>query len=1195
MHIKKLVLDNFKSFGRRTEIPFYEDFTTVSGPNGSGKSNIIDSVLFALGLARTRGIRAEKLTDLIYNPGHADGSEEQGGTREASVEVVLDNSDGNVDRAQVVNAAGSDNVGDVDEITIKRRVKETDDNYYSYYYLNGRSVNLSDIQDLLAQAGVTPEGYNVVMQGDVTEIINMTPHERRQIIDEIAGVAEFDAKKEDALEELETVKERISEAELRIGEKQDRLDQLADERETALEYQGLRDEKQEYEGHLKAAELEEKREDLAHTRDDIEEREEELADLQAELDEKQGKVIRLEDELEELNAEIERKGEDEQLRIKSEIEEVKGEISRLEDAIESAEEKIQDAENTRRQAFVEIDRKQEDVEEFESDIRDLKIEKSSVKADIQQKEAELEEVEAEIEAIDTEYDEVKAELAEKKELLEEEKSEKNDLQREKDRLLDEARRRSNAESEKEDELDEAREQIPELEAKLDDLDDELAKAKRNRDQIDDVVEDLKQEKRELQDDLDSVEDQIQAKQQEYAELEAKAGQSGDSSYGRAVSTILNAEKPGVHGTVAQLGGVNQKYATACETAAGGRMAHVVVDDDGVGQSCIEYLKSRNAGRATFLPMTEMHDRNLPSAPSMPGVVDFAYNLLDFDSQYSGVFAYVLGDTLVVEDMETARDLMGDYRLVTLSGELVEKSGAMTGGSKSGSRYSFSKSGKGQLERVAQRINELEDERKSIREDIRDVESRLDDARDRKSDATDQVRSIESDVERTEGELESVRERIDNLEDELVAMEAEREAVNEQMQELEDEIDEREEVIADVEDEISDLETELADSRIPELTSEAEDIEAEIEEFEDKMDELDGQLNELQLEKQYAEEAIEDLHDDIEQAQNKKAEQEEEIEELEGKIEDQEALLEAKREAVEELEDELADLKDERKDVKADLREAQQARDEKKSEVETVENRLESLRRSAERLEADISQLEETVGEYDADEIPDLDEVEENIARLERQMEELEPVNMLAIEEYDDVKADLDDLEERKSVLVEEREGIRERIDSYEDQKRATFMDAYEAIDDQFQNIFERLSNGTGDLHLEDEADPFDGGLTMKAQPGDKPIQRLDAMSGGEKSLTALAFIFAIQRYNPAPFYALDEVDAFLDAANAERVGEMVDELAGDAQFIVVSHRSAMMERSERAIGVTMQGDNVSTVTGIQLGDGDEEGEVPADD
>jgi chromosome segregation protein len=204
--------------------------------------------------------------------------------------------------------------------------------------------------------------------------------------------------------------------------------------------------------------------------------------------------------------------------------------------------------------------------------------------------------------------------------------------------------------------------------------------------------------------------------------------------------------------------------------------------------------------------------------------------------------------------------------------------------------------------------------------------------------------------------------------------------------------------------------------------------------------------------------------------------------------------------------------------------------------------------------------------------------------------------MLAIEEYDEVQADLDDLLEKKEILVEEAEGIRDRIATYEARKKETFMDAYDAIDAYFQDIFEKLSNGTGRLHLEDEDDPFEGGLTMKAQPGDKPIQRLEAMSGGEKSLTALAFIFAIQRHNPAPFYALDEVDAFLDAANADLVGEMVDDLAGDAQFVVVSHRSAMLERSERAIGVTMQEDNVSAVTGIDLsgGDGDDM-EVPADD
>jgi len=1192
MHIKELVLDNFKSFGRKTRIPFYEDFTTISGPNGSGKSNIIDSILFALGLARTSGIRADKLTDLIYNPGHDDADDGFAGEREAAVEVILDNADGTLSRDQVVSAAGSEKVGDVEEISIRRRVKQTDeDTYYSYYYLNGRSVNLSDIRDLLAQAGVTPEGYNVVMQGDVTEIITMTAGNRREIIDEIAGVAEFDAKKADAFEELETVQERVDEAELRIEEKETRLDQLEDERETALEYKDLKDEKAEYEGYQKAAELEDKREEFEAATEKREEKAAELEDLQRELDERQGKVTRLEEDLADLNAEIERKGEDEQLAIKREIEEIKGEIARLEDKVEAAEERIEDSEAKRRQAFVQVDRKQEKIEDLEADIRNKKVEKSSLKADVQEKESELEAVEAEIEAVDTEYEEVRDALEAKREAIQEAKDERNDLQREQDRLLDESRRRSKEEREKREEIEAAEDRLPELDAELSDLENELEKAEANRGTITEVVEDLREEKRGLQEDLESVEDDLSAKQQEYAELEARAGESGDTSYGRAVTTILNADMNGVHGTVGQLGGVSAEYATACETAAGGRLANVVVDDDSVGQRCIEHLKSRNAGRATFLPMTEMHSRSLPSAPDLPGVVDFAYNLIDFDSAYSEVFSYVVGDTLVVEDMETARDLMGDFRLVTLDGDLVEKSGAMTGGSKSGSRYSFTKSGKGQLERVAERITQLEDEKQSIREDIRDVEERLDGARDRQSDAAETVRDIENDIESVESERQSVESKIERLEDELADIEDEREDVKSEMAAVEDDIEAKNEEIEGLEAEIEELEQELADSDIPELTSKAEEIREEISDLEDRMDDLDGDLNELELEKQYAEEAIEELHDDIETAQNRKAEAEDRVVELEEAIADEEEKLEAKEEAVAELEDELSELKGEREELKGELADAKAARDEQKERVSRVESKLADIEEKLERLEWEIDELSSQVGEYDPEEIPDHETVTSEIARLEAEMTALEPVNMKAIDEYDRVAEELDDLEEKRDTLVEEADGIRERIDAYEARKKETFMEAYEGINEQFEDIFARLSSGSGELVLEDPEDPFEGGLTMKAQPGDKPVQRLDAMSGGEKSLTALAFIFAIQRYNPAPFYALDEVDAFLDAANAEMVGEMVEELAGDAQFVVVSHRSALLERSERAIGVMMQDENVSAVTGIDLSSG----EVPADD
>ena len=1196
MHINELVLDSFKSFGRPTRIPFYEDFTVVTGPNGSGKSNIIDGVLFALGLARTRGIRAEKLTDLIYNPGHADGSggDAGGGAREASVTVVLDNSDRTLERSQVVNAAGSEDIGDVDEITVKRRVKETEDNYYSYYYLNGRACNLSDIQDLLAQAGITPEGYNVVMQGDVTEIINMTPHERRGIIDEIAGVAEFDAKKADAFEELDAVEDRIGEADLRIEEKETRLDQLSEERETALEYQSLREEREEYEGYRKAAELEDKRDDLAETETEIDDVASDLADERAELDRRQGRVTRLEDELDGLRTEIERKGEDEQLRIKAEIEGIKGEIDRLENAIDAAEARIRDAESDRRDAFVQLDRKQEKIDDLDTEIRSVKVEQASVKSDIGSLETDLAEVQAEIDDVDTEYDELKADLKERKSRLEELKTERNDRQREKDRLLDDTRRRATEISEAEDRIEELRETLPDLKAEASDLHSELDKAAKNQEKIEGIVDDLQGEKSELKSELDEVVEEIQSKQSEYATLEARASDDGDTSWPRSVTTILNAGQSGVHGTVGQLGAVEGEHATACETAAGGRLAHVVVDDDGVGSDCIDYLKSRNAGRATFLPITEMEDRGLPSLPSHPGVVDFARSLVDYDPEYEWVFSYVLGSTVVVEDMSTARDLMGDYRMVTLDGDLVERSGAMTGGSGGGSRYSFSKSGGGRLERLAGDIETLEDRRRSLQAEIRELDEDIEDARDRAADARDRVRSVESEIDDAESDVEAAEAEIEALEAEIEDLREARAAVDADMQALDDEIDGIEAEIAATEAEIDDLESDLADSKIPELTAEADGIRDEIDEKESRMDDLDARLNELELEQQYAEDALDDLQERIETAQEKKADARDDIRDHEAEIEERKAELEEKREAVEELEAELAELKADREDLQATLRAAKTDRDDKRDEVDRIESNLDSLRETKERLSWEIDELDAEVGDYDPEAIPGHDEVQSAIDRLTAEMEALEPVNMLAIDEYDEVQSELDDLQERRDVLVDEREAIEERIDRFDRQKKETFMHAFDAINRNFTDIFERLSDGTGDLHLENAEDPFDGGLTMKAQPGDKPIQRLTAMSGGEKSLTALAFIFAIQRHNPAPFYALDEIDAFLDAANAERVGEMVDDLSADAQFVVVSHRSALLERSERAIGVTMQGDNVSAVTGIQVGE-DADPEVPADD
>lgn len=1183
MHIKELRVDGFKSFATPTDVPFYEGFTAISGPNGSGKSNLIDSILFALGLARTRGMRAEKLPDLLYNP--PDGEP----VREASVEVVLDNSDRSVSEEEIRSAAGE--LKKADEVVIKRRIKRTEKDYYSYYYINGRSVNLSDVRDLLGNAGITPEGYNVVMQGDVTNVVQMSSTERRGIVEEAAGTAEFDEKKEKAFDELDTVDERVERVELILDEIDERLARLKDERDKALEYRDLKEEKQKNERLLSVAKLQEVESEIEEVEQDIEEEKREKEEFREELEEREEELDELKQELKELNEEISRKGESERLELVKEIEELKAEVGKRRDRIEDAREAMEEFEREKREAFVGADKAREEIEEIESELRETKVTKSNLKSELSSKEGKLEELGEEMERVEGEYSDVREELDEAKEEAEDLRDEKNELLRRKDRLLDEARRRTREIEELEEDVEEARGEIEEAETELGDVEREVERAEANVEELEDAREDLREERDELQSDLEDVEESLRAKKEEYAQEQARVDTNG-GSYTKAVSAVLNSGIEGVHGTVADLGSVVEKYATACETAAGGRMAHVVVDDDGVGQECIEMLKRRNAGRATMLPLTKMNERRLPSLPERDGVIDFAYNLVDFDPEYSAVFSYVLGDTVVVDDLDTARSLMGEYRLVTLEGDLVEKSGAMTGGSKSGSRYSFGS--KGALERLADRIEELEGERRSLKDDIADVNGRLDTVGEKLEEAREEARKCRKRRRDIEDRVEELEKEIEDKEDRLGRLREQRSEKRGEMEEVEDEIEEKQEVIEELEDRIEELKADLEGSRVSELNDRVDDLQDEINDLRDRVRDVDSEINELELEKGYKEDKIEEYEEKIRELDEKRDRKEDLIDELEEEIEGLEEDIEGKEEEVAEIEDEIGELKHERDALEQEVEEAVESRDEVRREIERCSDRIRGLRRELGGLREEAEELREEASEVDVEETPDYAEIENEIERLDSDMEELEPVNMLAIEEYEEVSEREDDLQERKETLMEEKGEIMERIEKYEEMKREAFMEAFTEIDEHFQEIFTRLSDGHGELVLEDPEEPFESGMTIKANPGDKPVKHLEAMSGGERSLTALSFIFAIQRFTPAPFYAFDEIDMFLDAPNAERVAEMISNLADDTQFIVVSLRTPMIERAERTVGVTMQEGNVSTVTGVMNNDGSDGERVEAD-
>ncbi|MFP4590478.1 MAG: chromosome segregation protein SMC [Halobacteriales archaeon] len=1179
MYLEALVLDNFKSFAEKTRIPLRDDFTAITGPNGSGKSNILDAIQFALGLGRVSDVRARRLTDLIH---HADDGEPRL-PREAEVTVVLNNEEEAL-AAEDIAAATGEPVTDPTRIRIRRRIRQTSNNSYSYYYIDDHKVNLGDIRELMAKASVSDERYNIVPQGDITELINRTPMQRRLIIDEIAGVAEFDEKKARAEAELETVRERIDEVSLRIEEKASTLEQLADEREEALAYRELAEEKAEYERHRDAAELRDRRERLAEVSSEIEAIEAELETARADLAEAEEVARQIEEDIEDLTVEIERKGGEEQRELREEIEGLRGDIGQLEGRIEEKRDRIDELRAERRDAELRIDRAQERLEDIEGERRDLKVEKASRSADLVDLREERAGVEAAIDDLDATQRRLNARLAKQEALLDRADDVRADLQRELDRVHDAARRRDR-------ELSELSETIDDLEAtraeRVEDreaVDLEMNRIRRERSEVQDAIEALEAEEADLSGALSDVTADLEAANERLEQLRRQRRDDGRGQFPRAVARVMGADLEGVHGPIANLGDVPEEaHAEACEAAGGGRLANVVVDDAGTAQRGIEYLKTRDAGRATFLPMTEFDERSLPPRPDHPGVVDFARNLVTYDERYAGVFSYVLGSTLVVENMATARELMGEFRMATLDGDVVERSSAMRGGSGRETPYRFGGEG-GRIRRLASEIEALERDRTELADDLDAVREELIERRERDRTLRDDLRDLERDREHLVERIEAVDGRLERADERREELETEREATRDRLDALGRRIEAADAAVEAIDAAVRELKAALADTQLGELTERRTALTEEIAEVEAEVERLDGRLNELVLEERSTSERVEELQSTVAEAQNGIADREAEIEELTAEIEALDAEIDEREAAITALEDDLTDLRAEREARRDDLEDARQTVTDHRRRVGELESELGPKRSERERLEWEIDELEDAVGPVEGDEdVPDLDLVTDRIAELEAEMTAMEPINQKAVEQYDRLEEEVDGLEGDVDELRTEREELLERIASYEDQKRTAFMEAFEAIDEAFRSIFRTLSGGTARLELEDEEDPFDGGLLVRAQPEDKFVGSLEQLSGGEKSLTALSLIFAIQRYRPAPFYALDEIDAFLDAANLDRIGDLLEAHRDDGQFIVISHHADLLERADHVIGVSMPDDTMGTqVSGISL-------------
>ncbi|MCX9074944.1 MAG: chromosome segregation protein SMC [Candidatus Methanoperedens sp.] len=1113
MHIKEIELQNFKSFGKKSKIPFFDDFTTISGPNGSGKSNIIDGILFGLGLSSSRVLRAEKLTDLIFNA-------DNGRKNFAHVTIRFDNKD----REMPV---------DSDEIVITRKLRQTETGYYSYYYFNDTPVTLADIHNYLSKAKITPEGYNVVMQGDVTHIIEMTPTERRKIIDEIAGVAEFDEKKDQAFNELEIVRERVERVDIILTEVDEQLSKLQKERDQALKYQSLRNEKRRY-------------------------------------------------------ALIIQKGEGEQIALRKEIESIKGEISRCSSTIELAENEINDIESQRRKAFLEIDATQAKVAGFSEKLNEENQRKETLSSELGDRNTQLLVVRSKIAEVDAKYTGTRDKLGEAKARLEKLRNEKNELLREEDRLLDAVRRKSSEARDKELEIEEslskiqssdfdttsARNQIQELTAKKQELQRDLADLEKNRVQMKNVILDL--------------ENTLRSFQQEYARSEARIKAAAEINYSEPVEVILRAKKnrelPGIYGTIAELGKVDKKYSVALEIAAGARMQSVVVDSDEDAARAISYLKERRLGRVTFLPLNKMEKMQSISRKEKEGIIDYAINLVDYDKRFTSAFWYVFRDTIVTDDLMTARKLMGGKRLVTLEGELIEKAGAMTGG-KIKSKLSFASGEEENLKRIAEQITEYGGRHRSAAGKLEKLDEHIAQLKSESSNFDNEITKQQMLLEEIKSRGTRLNELIEVRRNELRAIDVERAEIKKKMDWIEGSKRTQDEQINALVQETREIEELLKGSEVPELSSKASKIEEEIHRIEGRLRDIEAGINAINLDKKYAQAKIDETKERLAGLDNKKSVLREKINSQGEQIKALESELGVRNIKEKELGGELVELQNRRSHVQKEERSLKDRLDEVQRLANEMERSLVALNSTRDALSEQIIALDNEIAELGLnrnEEVPSSESIASRIGALMRAMEKLEPVNMRAIEEYDEVEKRQKDLKSRRDTLFHEREEIILRIKKCEEMKKEAFLTTFKEVNEQFKQVFAELSDGSGELFLENPDDPFSGGMTIKAKPSEKTLQRLEAMSGGEKSLTALSLLFAIQQFRPAPFYAFDEIDMFLDGVNAEKVARRIQKASSNAQFIVVSLRKPMIEAAKRTIGVTMQENNISSITGIML-------------
>ena len=1186
MYLKALEIQGFKSFPDKTVLTFGEDITAIVGPNGSGKSNISDAIRWVMGEQSTRALRGGKMEDVIFG-----GTAQRRQTGYAEVSLVLDNTSHLFDMEE-------------SEVMVTRRYYRSGE---SEYYINRRSVRLKDVNELFMDTGLGREGYSIIGQGKIDEILSVKSSDRREIFEEAAGISRYRHRKEEAERRLERTDENLVRVNDKIAELELQVEPLRAQSEKARKYLVLRDELRGLEISVWLDTLERIRAGNIKLEADYQQAVGQREELKTAQEKAYAAAEAFSQQMRDKDVEADQlrfamqSGQAQAHELESAVAVLKSSIQHNLESAQRIQADLEQQEGREDSLTAQIDQRRQRLEEIEEQLKQARSALSAKSGEAEEAARSAGTLARELEELRSRADLESADAAEAKALL-------SALAAAAQEVLDRDETVRRELRETQEQLEQAREQARSARKALED-------AREERDAAKNVISGYQLRSESRRKKAEQAKDRQVKLQMEENALASRIKlltemENMHEGYSKAVKLVVGEARRGalknIHGPVADLLKVPDRYTVAIETALGGAMQNIVVDREEDGKAVIQYLKRRDGGRATILPLSSIRPGSLREGERLsrePGFVGIGDQLVSFDPKYRNVFSNLLGRVAVMEDLDAAiaaaRKYGYSFRIVTLDGQVLNPGGSMTGGSASRSAGILSRAN--ELERLSRQSRELQTQAAQAAQALAEAEREATAAAYQLETAQGQLREWEDAILKAEAQAEHCRSVVSGLEGQQESQQAELEQLKSRAAQIETDTQASRARIQELEGTAAALKSEAegkargqADlqersARIAreaaELTASLAALEAEREATRSGLGELEDLKASLAGDRDQSRAMMEDY-------QNKNQALTQEIAQKEARLAHLQEENRGRSEAIDRLNREKLSLEGER--VKA-TRESQ-SRNEELLRMEGEVSRLEQKKISASMEEKQLLdklwetyELSHEAARQQRVEIESVPKASRRIAELKKAISALGSVNVGAIEEFQRVNERYTYLTDQRDDVEKAKKELEEVIAGITGEMKTIFAREFQNINEAFQQTFQELfGGGKAALELEDPEDILNCGIEIKVQPPGKALKVLSLLSGGEKAFVAIALYFAILKVRPTPFVVMDEIEAALDDNNVVRFARYMRAMADKTQFIVITHRRGTMEEADVLYGVTMQEQGVSRMLTINLNDVEKE-------